>query len=216
MSYINITTIWDNFNISPRKMNQIISELWWIEHNIKWWKLTKFWESLWWKEFQHTTSGATYTKWPSDIIENNSLIMSLWVKNINIEKELEKDYDLNFRDKFPCKYRSKDWHRVRSRWELLIDEYLYDSLLVHSYERKLPIEEDVYSDFYIPSQNGSKAVYIEYWGIENKAKYKERKEVKIGIYKKHHLNLIELENKHIDNLDDYLPRMLLDYWINID
>jgi hypothetical protein len=33
---------------------------------------------------------------------------------------------------------------------------------------------------------------------------------------KNHLNLIELENKHIDNLDDYLPRMLLDFWIKVD
>ena len=36
------------------------------------------------------------------------------------------------------------------------------------------------------------------------------------IYKKYNLNLIELENHHIDNLDDYLPKLLLDFGIRVD
>lgn len=220
--YVTISNISEQFWISARKMNQIISELWWIEKNIKWWKLTKFWESLWWKELIINRSWATYTKWPENIKTNNSLLLSLWLENKiskndnNSNLENKKDSPISFREKFPAQYRTKDGHMVRSRWELVIDNSLYEYWLVHAYERKLPIEEDVYSDFYIPSQNWSKAVYIEYWGIEDQEKYQERKKIKQDIYKKHHLNLIELENKHIDNLDDYLPRMLLEYWINVD
>jgi hypothetical protein len=47
--------------------------------------------------------------------------------------------------------------------------------------------------------------------VEDQEKYQDRKKIKQDIYKKYHLNLIELENKHIDNLDDYLPRMLLEF-----
>ena len=35
--------------------------------------------------------------------------------------------------------------------------------LLMRHERKLPIEDDVYSDFYIKSGN----VYIEFWGMES-------------------------------------------------
>lgn len=217
--YLSISKIAESFGISARKMNQIISELWWIQQNIKWWKLTKFWEKIWWKEFVIKQSWATYTKWPDSIKTNTSLLHSLWVTDANEEENVQKkehNDDINFREKFPAQYRTKDWHMVRSRWELVIDNSLYEYGLAHAYERKLPVEEDVYSDFYIPAKWGTKAVYIEYWWLEDQDKYLERKKIKKDIYQKYHLNLIELENKHIDNLDDYLPRMLLEFWIRVD
>lgn len=220
--FLNAWQLAEKFSISARKMNQIISELWWIEKNIKWWAITKFWENLWGKELTIQKTWATYVKWPSNILENKSLVSSIkWEDRSkqNEEKIINHGNSLttnNFREKFPAQYRTKDGHNVRSRWELLIDNALYEYWLPHAYERKLPIEEDVYSDFYIPAKNGTKAVYIEYWGIENQVKYEDRKDVKKSIYEKYHLDLIELDNHHIDNLDDYLPRMLLKYWINVD
>jgi hypothetical protein len=68
----------------------------------------------------------------------------------------------------------------------------------------------------LPSQRWWQAVYIEYWWYEDKEEYIKRKNIKQDLYKKYNLNLIEIENKHIDNLDDYLPRMLLEFWINVD
>ena len=71
---------------------------------------------------------------------------------------------------------------------MLIDNWLYMSGIVHAYERRLPIEEEVYCDFYIPDGK----VYIEYWGLEKDQKYADRKKVKIEIYQKNHLDLIEI------------------------
>ena len=59
-------------------------------------------------------------------------------------------------------------------------------------------------------------VYIEYWGLENDPKYKERKDRKKEIYKKYDFNLIELNDEHIKNLDDYLPKMLLKFNVPVD
>ena len=114
-----------------------------------------------------------------------------------------------FRDKFKAKLRATDGHFVRSRAEMLIDNWLYMAEVVHAYERKLPIEEEVYCDFYIPSGK----IYIEYWGYENDAKYLQRKAKKQEIYAKHGFKLIELEDKDIENLDDVLPRMLLKFGV---
>ena len=92
----------------------------------------------------------------------------------------------------------------------MIDNYLYLNQIIHAYERKLPIEEEAYCDFYIPSAK----LYIEFWGLENKAKYRERKQTKLAIYQKHALNLIELTDKEVENLDDNFPRLLLPYGLD--
>ncbi|MGI9276924.1 MAG: hypothetical protein ACR2PT_19020 [Endozoicomonas sp.] len=114
-----------------------------------------------------------------------------------------------FRDKFPAKLRTADGHMVRSKAEMLIDNWLYMAEIVHAYERKLPIEEDVYCDFYIPTGK----VYIEYWGYENDEKYLNRKEKKLQIYKKYGFSLIELNDEDVKNLDDILPRLLLKFGV---
>ena len=92
---------------------------------------------------------------------------------------------------------------------MLIDNWLYMAEIVHAYERKLPVEENVYSDFYIPTGK----VYIEYWGYENDEKYLARKKAKQEIYQKYRFNLIELEDKEVQNLDDILPRLLLKFGV---
>ena len=91
---------------------------------------------------------------------------------------------------------------------MLIDNWLYMAGIVHAYERKLPIEEDAYCDFYLPQGK----VYIEYWGLEDK-KYTDRKKQKKAIYKKYNFSLLELTEKEVKNLDDILPKMLLEYGI---
>ena len=83
------------------------------------------------------------------------------------------------------------------------------SEIVHAYERKLPVEEDVYCDFYLPVGK----VYIEYWGLENDPKYQDRKKEKLKVYEKYGFNLIEIIDSDIQNLDDILPKKLLKFGI---
>jgi very-short-patch-repair endonuclease len=116
-----------------------------------------------------------------------------------------------FRDKFRPELRAQDGHYVRSKSEIIIDNWLYVSKTVHAYERKLPIEEEMYCDFYIPTGK----VFIEYWGSEDE-KYLARKAKKLEIYKKYGFKLIELTDKDVFNLDDVLPRKLLEYDVPIE
>jgi hypothetical protein len=51
--------------------------------------------------------------------------------------------------------------------------------------------------------------------MENDPKYLERKKIKLEIYKKYDLKLIELDDNDISNLDDHLPRKLLKYGIKV-
>jgi len=125
-----------------------------------------------------------------------------------IVKNIERT---GFRDKFPANYRAADGHNVRSKAEMLIDNWLYTNSIAHAYEKKVPIPEDLYCDFYIPEGR----VYIEYWGLEDDPAYLTRKKTKQGLYQKYELKLIELIDIDIQRLDDILPGQLLKFNVKI-
>jgi len=111
---------------------------------------------------------------------------------------------VSFRDAFPTPYNASDGHRVRSRAELIIDNWLYTQRILHAYEYMVPVDEDMYCDFYLPDGD----VYIEYWGLKDDGKYSVRMEEKQRIYRENELNLIELKDSDIERLDDTLPKLL--------
>lgn len=207
---LNATKLGQYFSLSARKTNVILSELGWTKKGIKGWLITSQGEKVGGLQSEDFKSGIPYVVWPIDILNNKNLIATIEdlsgnTKQENINKEDNKKED--FREKFEAKHRATDGHFTRSKAEMLIDNWLYMFEIVHAYERKLPIEENVYCDFYIPAGK----VYIEYWGYENDEKYLERKKKKQEIYKKYNLNLIELEDADIQNLDDVLPKYLLKF-----
>ena len=116
----------------------------------------------------------------------------------------------NFRTAFPPKYCCDDGHMVRSMSEMVIDNWLYVSGVVHAYERKVPIEENMFCDFYIPKGN----CYLEYWGLDDD-KYRNRKKDKLKLYKKYSLKLISVDFNDIKKLDDVLPEKLRNFNINV-
>lgn len=218
---INATKIGDILKVSSQRVNRVLAELGWIDKGIKGWNVTKVGRTLNGVEFEHE-SGGTYVLWPEDILSNKTLKESFNIIEQSDESTKQEDnltdheQSKNIRDKWPTPYRTKDGHRVRSRGEQMIDDYLYECGIVHAYEREVKnIEEKVLCDFFIPARNEGEAVYLEYWGREDE-KYDLRKTDKKEIYRKNNLNLIELDNDHIFSLDDFLPRMLLKFKIKTD
>jgi hypothetical protein len=220
------TTLGEKLGIASRKLNQVLSELGWIERSKKGWIPTAQGKKLHAECRESRQSGIPFVLWPEAIttskILSNTVHELLGSKNIEIKTKQEEvpanvqdEKQAGYRDKldkFKALHRATDGHQVRSRAEMLIDNWLYFSGIVHAYERLLPVEEELYCDFYIPAGK----VYIEFWGLENDPKYKERKEKKKEIYKKYGFNLIELNDEHIKNLDDYLPKMLLKFNVIVD
>ncbi len=209
---ITATKIGQHFNLSARKINVILSEIGWTQKGIKGWLITSQGKKVGGIQSEDFKSGIPYVTWPLEILNDKNLISTIQDLSGNIEENIENKIDnekLNFREKFEAKHRATDGHYTRSKAEMLIDNWLYMFEIVHAYERKLPVEEDVYCDFYIPAGK----VYIEYWGYENDEKYLNRKKKKKEIYEKYNLNLIELEDKDVQNLDDVLPKYLLKFGI---
>ncbi|MEH7226361.1 glycerol kinase [Bacillus sp. JJ1566] len=209
---LNSTSLGKHFGISKFRINPILSELGLVQKDVKGWRVTPLGNLMGGKQFEHVKTGIPYVCWNPEILTKKSIINALKEvqgDSASEEKNESKNTTVEFREKFEAKHRSADGHYVRSRAEMLIDNWLYMSEIVHAYERKLPIEEDVYCDFYLPVGK----VYIEFWGLENDERYKERKKEKIRVYEKYGFNLIELDDNDIKNLDDILPKKLLKFGI---
>ena len=212
---LTATGLGKQFHISATRVNHILSELGWITKSVKGWAISKQGEAVGGSQREDFRSGVPYAVWPEAILENTAL-QSTFAQQLgeSAGEAVQADTTDNskpkdFRKKYEAAHRATDGHYVRSKAEMLIDNWLYMAEIVHAYERKLPVEEDVYSDFYIPAGK----IYIEFWGLENDPHYDKRKKVKQGIYQKYGFNLIELTDHEVQNLDDALPRQLLKFGV---
>ena len=158
---------------------------------------------------QNYYMGKASVRWDERLLYNENFIDEITKSG---EKALEKDQKEDFREKFKAEYRTNDGHYVRSRAELVIANWLFAEGIAYAYEKRVPIKEDVYCDFYIPKGK----IYIEFWGYEDDEAYIKRKEQKIELYKKYGLNLIEIDNDKIGNLDDYLPKEFLKFCVSLN
>lgn len=185
------TTLGEKLGVDSKKVNQVLSELGWVERSKKGWVPTTQGKKLHAESREHHLSGVPFVLWPEAIVTSKILKNTVqeFLGNKNIDSkvkhevasaEVKQDKQVGFRDKFKPTHRAMDGHWVRSKAEGLVDNWLYMSGIVHAYERLLPVEEELYCDFYVPAGK----VYIEYWGLENDPKYRERKEQKKEIYKK--------------------------------
>ena len=123
-------------------------------------------------------------------------------------KEFEK-LDAEYESDFVC----DDGHLVKSPYEKIIDNWLYKEGIQHAYEIKIDIDKDkdLTPDFYIPEYNGTKNIYIEFWGYdETNIKYQQRKDYKIKVYpdlvKRDGITVIYLNKKEVEN-DSYKKKI---------
>lgn len=211
------TKIGKKYGVSAQRINALLSELGWIEKSsIGGWALTKYGKRNGGYELE-AQNGSPYVIWDQSVLKNKSLLSSVDAatgksyEDEAINKEPVFDTDA-FRKKHEAIYRTQDGHRVRSRAEAMIDDYLYNNGVAHAYERRLPgIDEEVISDFYIPEGK----VFIEFWGMEENEKYQDRKKEKLAIYHDNNFKLIELNDNDIKTIDDVLPRKLKKFGVKI-
>jgi hypothetical protein len=214
---LTATVIGERNGLKADRVNTVFSELGWIMRG----PANKGWISLPQGNKQgaankeHPQSGAPFVVWPESILENSNFKNAILALKGDLSKPEElaknKSEDLGFRQKFPAEFRATDGHMVRSRAEVIIDNWLYVNGLVHAYERQVPIQEDLYCDFYLPSGR----VYIEYWGMEKDPAYAARMAAKKMLYASNSLRLIELGDADIQHLDDVLPKKLLAFEISV-
>jgi len=207
---LTATQLGESFKLSAKKINLLLSELGWIKREDQHWLITDSGLRVGGEQKEDKASQNQFVVWHDTLTKNKRLKQSV-VEFLGQDAETHStDVSISsFRQKFEAKHRTLDGHYVRSKGELIIDNWLYMAGVVHAYERQLPIEEDVISDFYLPSGK----VYLQYWGSDNGATDEKEKQKKLAIYQKHDFNLIEISPEDIPNLDSVLPGLLRPYGI---
>jgi hypothetical protein len=207
---VSSTKIGNEFGISANKLNYLFSELGWVNKSLKGWVATDQGLKQGAVQSEDSRSGVPYVRWPETITTCKVLLSSvndLMGSNTQLPTDSSNTTDVKI--KLDAKFKATDGHVVQSKAEVMIDNWLYMAEIVHAYERKLPIEENVFCDFYIPTGK----VYIEYWGYDDDPKYLARKAKKLAVYEKYGFKLIELDDTDVQKLDDILPRLLLKYGV---
>src|SRR5690606_8397418 len=147
------TALGKHFGISKFRINPILSELGLIQKDVKGWRVTPLGKLMGGKQFEHVKTGIPYVCWRQEILTKKSVINSL--KEVQGDSTQKKNRESNnttveFREKFKAEHRIANDHYVRFIANILINSLLYMLKIVHAYDRKISIEEDVYCDFYLP------------------------------------------------------------------
>ena len=203
---ISATEIGKKIELQPNEVNNILVELGYQEKGTKGGYIIlkeHFGEQLLYK-------GKTpFVSWNALILRNKAFLKAVDSYK-GSSKEEKKPFKFD-RGTFKAEFRSVDGHFVRSQGEVIIDNWLYMNGILHAYERRVPIEEELYSDFYLPQYK----IYIEYEGMVGEKEYDKRQKTKRKLYEKYNLNLIELFPEDIKNIDDILPLKLLKFGVQV-
>lgn len=216
ITLLSSTKMAKEWSISANRLNHIFSELGWVNKSLKGWLVTEQGLKQGAVQSEDTRSGVPYVRWPETVTQSRlllSLINDITGLHVSLMASANDAKNppatIKPMEKLGTQHRAIDGHCVHSKAEMMIDNWLYIAQIVHACERKLPIEESVYCDFYIPTGK----VYIEYWECNNALKYLAYKDKKLAIYKKYGFKLIQLNDTDIQNLDDVLPRLLLKFGV---
>tara|TARA_Y100001936_G_C15932271_1_gene590032 strand:+ start:92 stop:898 length:807 start_codon:yes stop_codon:yes gene_type:complete len=210
-----------SWNISSRKLNTIFNELGWITkppYNQGGWIATKTGKRNGGVDIPPKGNGSPYVKWAPNTIEKRALLnavsRTLGVPKVKSKspETLHSEHNIEAPNKANS-MKSSDGHWVRSRGELLIDNYLFGTRIAHAYEQEIYLQDGskMIPDFMAITPKGN--VYIEFWGMEGKTGYDKRREAKKRLYKDNGLELVEIFPKHLDKLDAYLNAVFARYGV---
>jgi len=177
---VTATIIGKEIGKTARQTNLILSELGFVYRENGGWRVTPFGKQEGGEQRTNPGNNIPFVIWDKKILS------SPWLREANIsggeKKETPPLPDSNtkegFRGKYEATHRTTDGHMVRSKAEMIIDNWLYMEGIVHAYERKVPVEEELYCDFYLPDGR----IYVEFWGMESSEKYANRQDSKRKIY----------------------------------
>ncbi len=131
------------------------------------------------------------------------LTISIYKLVLLIQKWQGKRYQPDKATKFTC----GDGHVVRSKGEMIIDNWLTQQGIAHDYEHTIWVYgRPIKYDWCLPESK----TYIEYWGFGGKA-YMRRKKEKLKLYKSGHVSLISIEDTDLQNIYKLLPPKFLPF-----
>ena len=135
------------------------------------------------------------------------LFIILFILIYYVIRKLKQFFGKKYIPEIARSFKCLDGHVVRSKAELVIDNYLYNQGIAHEYENNIKINSNIVKyDWFLPEYD----IYIEYWGYYGK-NYMKRKEEKIRLYQKGKLKLISIEDIMFKDIYQNLAKLLENY-----
>jgi|TARA_B110000908_G_scaffold39705_1_gene47965 hypothetical protein len=205
--YIAATAIGKSVGINPREVNRILAELGWLKHGFQGWELTALGEERGGIQLENESSGTFYVVWPQNVQGDRVLEAQL-----GFAAEITSERSVECGDLFAeqSDYQGVDGHLHQNKVHLQICHWLYMAGQVHACKRRLPVDEDLFADFYLPSHH----LYIEVWNDDTSAALSKRMRRR-EIYKKWSFAVIDIEKTDVGHLDDVLTRQFRKHGIRV-
>ena len=198
--------------LHPRQINRALAELGLQTHSILGWELTEQGKRLGGQQQESENSGAFFVTWPHEVVDHP-------VIHRELNKQSDSDHpvadaesaDDLFSGQVPPRTVGIDGHRLGTALELQVCNWLYLAQLAHAYNRALPVEEELFADFYLPGAG----VYIECWEEPEPAERLGIKLKKQDVYQQQGLAVIDIKTHEREQLDEVLGRALFTLGVRV-
>lgn len=213
-----------DYGLGAQGVNRALAELAWQRRDYHGWQIGARGELLGGVQMENTQSGMRYTLWPEELKRNEELISLLCfcqqvqaealteslTEKAGAESAAQPADDLFASPSNATaaqrqgSYRGLDGRDFACPGKRLISHWLYMAGLVHACDRRLPGEQGLHADFYLPRGQ----VYIEYWAEAEDSSALSARLKRQAHYEAMNLRVIDLHPEDLAQLDELLPRQL--------
>jgi hypothetical protein len=199
--------------LHARHINRALAELGLQQHSLLGWELTQAGLALGGLQEESNNTGAFYVSWPHELVDDPVVHRELSQQSDQMQPPVastDGESDLFSSENGVIDLcRGIDAHSLDSPLHARVCDWLYLAQLAHACQRRLPVEEVVYADFYVPVGN----IYIDCWEADVPAGKLSAKLRKQELYRERSLRHLEINAGDADKLDEVLGRGLLSFGI---
>lgn len=188
------------YGINAREVLRLFGELGLLTRSYNGWALTRQGEQLGGVVVEH--DGIPDIQWPAAGLESPFVKAQLEYGHQQYLQADESDQPSLLQG--AEKWTGLDGHRLDSRGEWMICNWLYLAGVAHGCRRALPHDAPGCADFWLPGGH----VHIEFNGDERDAGSLATVLGRLEHYREHQLAHIEVLPAHLNHLDEYLNREL--------
>ena len=207
---LTAAVIGKRYDLTARETNRLLAELGWIKSSPQGWELTAEGAEQGGLQLENEQSGTFYAVWPAEV-DNNAVLkrQMLGAQAVHISHTQNHENEDLFEP--AASLKGIDGHEHASAMQLQVCHWLYLVGIAHSCDRQLPTEEILKADFYLPRYR----LYIECWTDQLRGAELAEKMRRKTFYEEAGLAVIDVENKHLSELDDFLTRQLRRHGIRV-
>lgn len=193
------------YQISAREVRRLLGDAGLLQRTFNGWELTRGGERLGGVAIDNDSGDIT---WPENLLDNE--IVRAQFEYLQRAHQASEPHEADLLDAISA-FDARDGHCFRSRYELLVCDWLYFAGVAHACHYRLPLAQEYRADFWLPAAH----VYIEVGGDEKDAGAIAATMERVELYRRQQWNFVEVHAEHFEHLDDYLTRELRELGVHI-